>query len=170
MKSNESKTKITHQKYFDKYQEQINSSGGIFTKKTRERILGIRGLSGRYRTKKRFWVEQGENIQSALRDLALFIETTETPIVDDVINIGSLTPVVEALLGKPLADNAEPDLIRAEIAQLFIQTGFSYLALMKIHMIPSLYERVISEANELSRLLVTSFQPEGKRQSLARVP
>jgi len=109
-------------------------------------------------------------MKAALPDIQIFIEFASKKDVNKVITRKTLKPIVEALFDNPSLDQAEPDLIRAEIAGLFIQGGFNYLTSMKIQETPSLHTWVILEAIELSRLLVESFKPKSERQSFARVP
>ena len=151
------------EKMREKYRPFIDRDGGIFTASKRRRLLryspGRRGYSEEDAT---FRYDVRRFVKQALVDLELFIEVADKKDMDKVLNSETLRPIVEALLWHPVVEQAEPDLTRAEIAQSFIQAGFDYLSSMKIHEIPSLHQRVISEAIELSHLLVKSFKVGGE--------
>lgn len=150
------------EKLIAKFKPHIKRRGGIFTTKTRERLLGIRGQAGRDRTKYDFWYDMRNYVKTALVDLQLFIEVADRGNLHQVITYETLKPLVETLLWHPVVDHAEPDLKRAEIAQLFIQAGFNYLRSMKG--ITLSHGRTIEEAVDLSRYLVESFKPESERR------
>lgn len=140
--------------------------GGIFTPTRRYKLLGVSGLPGRpgrevteptpdFRWKTR------ECVKRALIDLQIFIEFADKDDVNMVITRETLMPVVEALLWHPVVEQARPDLTRAEIAQMFIQQGFNYLQSWKI---PSVVQKTIGEAIDISHFLVESFKPESERR------
>jgi len=104
----------------------VRSGGGIFTRKTRERLVGIKGLSGRDRTKNDFWYDVRNRVKTALKDLELFVEAASRDHVNQAINKESLEPVVSTLLWGPDLHDPSPDPIRAEIADILILWGFRY--------------------------------------------
>ena len=121
--------------------------GGIFTRKTRQRLTGVLGLSGRNRTKNDFWYDQREKVKRALIDLELFIRCADKDQVNQVLTRDTLLPIVVWLFMKPTV--AEPDVIRSDIADLFIHNSFSYLRNQIPHMTLS-HDRTIREATDLS--------------------
>lgn len=137
----------------------LRGGGGIFTPKTRKGLLGILGQAGRARTRNQFWYKVRNRVRTALTDLQLFIEVTGKNNVNQVVTQETLAPVVKALL----SFKEGPDLKRAEIARLFIRTGFNYLK-SKEKDITLSHHRTTEEALDLTDFLVESFKPESKRQ------
>lgn len=134
--------------------------GGIFWGKTRERIMTKRGLSGRSRAINTFWYRQRENVKTALIDLQLFIEMAGKDQVNQVVTRETLKPVVEALLSKPIEDRAKAELTRAEIAQLFIETGFNYLRATQP--LPQAIHETLNNASDSIDFLIRNFPSEPK--------
>lgn len=84
--------------------------------------------------------------------------------MNQVITTETLKPVVEALLWHPVVARAEPDLTRAEIAQLFIRVGFDYLSSMRPSDMTKAHQDTVNQASDLSNWLVDRFKPEGERR------
>ena len=120
---------------------------GIFTRKTRRRLVGASGIPGRDRTMNDFWYDQREKVKRALIDLELFIRCADKDQVNQVLTRDTLLPIVVWLFMKPTV--AEPDVIRSDIADLFIHNSFSYLRNQIPHMTLS-HDRTIREATDLS--------------------
>jgi hypothetical protein len=128
------------------------AGGGIFTTKTRKRLLGMSGLSGRDRTKNDFWNDVRKRVRNAQKDLQLFVMTSDRDQVNQVITAETLVPAIRALL-----DSRMSDLNRAEIARLFITEGFSYLQGTSVLNITLAHDRTITEAIDLANYLVTHY-------------
>ena len=153
------------QKLLAKFKPFMEKAGGIFTSKTRARLLGIKGLSGRNRTKDDFWHDQRENVKTALIDLDLFIEAADDDKVNQVITRETLAPIVDELLWGPVfippfPDRAKLYLERARIADLFINYGFNYLKTMNSSMMTLPHKNTMEEAIDLSRFLLETFKVE----------
>lgn len=131
--------------------------GGIFTHKTREKILTGKGISGRGVKKNQFWYHQRENAKSALIDLQLFIELSEKSDVDQVMTKESLEPIIGSLLLGLAVFNEPPDKNRAEIADMLIRQGFSYLEQKAGNHITKSHDRTIMEALDLSNYLLNAI-------------
>lgn len=139
----------------------LSTGTGIFLPKTRKRLLGIKGLTGRDRTKHDFWFDQRNRVERGLIDLQLFIDVAEKKNVNKVVNAGTLKPLVGILLRKPVRGfSLEPDPIRAWIAQLFIEAGFYYLERMCSDHITLSHKHTIEEAIDLSRYLARAVPDE----------
>lgn len=135
------------------------AGGGIFTKKTRERLLGTRGLAGRDRTKSDFWFDVRNRVKNALVDLALFIETSDKDQINQVLTKESLEPVVYALLQYySIWFGKEPDPNRAEIADMLILLSFRFLKESAKGNITLSHERTMTEAVDLSDFLVSRIK------------
>ena len=155
-------TDFKKQQLLDKYQEHLaQAQGGIFTKKGRERLLGIARKYGgdESRTLSTFWNRTTTYVENALVDLDLFIQTAEKKRFDKVISAESLRPIVQDLFWA----GERNDKNRAEIAQLFIQMGFHYLESSLLHSLSQVHQRSISEAVDLSRILSMDIA-RGKRE------
>ena len=153
------------EKLLAKFQPFMERAGGIFGVKTRARLLGIEGLSGRNRTKDDFWHDQRESVKMALIDLDLFIEAADDNSVNQVITRETLEPIVNELLWGPVFIPPPPDraklyLERARIADLFIKWGFEYLSSMNSDMMSLSHKRTMEDAIDLSRLLLETFKTE----------
>ena len=137
---------------------------GLFTPTTRKRLLG-EVPEGKIPLKdKATWrYKNREHVKTALIDLQLFIEMGDEYSVSDTVTQESMKPIVEALLLRPLQENAKPDLKRAEIAKLFIHAGFEYLQQVKKEPAGGLYERAISDGLEICDALVDLFRPPSER-------
>ena len=155
----------------DKYQKHLiakfnehimKADGGAFTPITRKRLTGIKGLSGRERTKNDFWNDVRKRVKRALIDIELFIEFAERGQVNQVLSAETLEPIVSALL-KGFAFGGELDTKRAEIAHMFVKQGLEYLRGMNPDM--SLVEiRTIDEAVDLSKRLVYAVKDRYKQK------
>lgn len=74
-----------------------------------------------------------------------------------------LRELTETLLWHPVVEKADPDLERARIAQLFIESGFNYLRYMKGNRVTLSHRRTIDEAVDLSVFLLESFKPDSEQ-------
>ena len=140
-----------------------NTQGGMFTKKTRQKILTKEGISGRGQTINMFWYRQRENVRTSLIDLQLFVEEAEENNVKQVIDEESLKPLVDALLGR-LCLSWQEKLRKAEIARLFINTGFMYLSSIHRNNLTLSHLNTISEATDLANYLVEQLKPRSERR------
>jgi len=137
------------------------AGGGIFTPKTRKMIVGLRSIAVRDKTKNDFWLDQRKRVKYALKDLEIFIELAGEDNLNQVVTAKTLEPVIKALLSRPVWENAQPDLNRAEIARIFINIGFEYLMKMQKKHITRSHKRTIDDARDLSNYLVQFFKLEG---------
>jgi len=140
------------------------AEGGIFTRKTRRRLGGKLGLSGRDRTRNQFWYKVRNRVRTALKDLELFIKSADESHVKQVLTAETLRPVVVSLLhkGDVRVYGKMPDVSIAEIAHLFIQEGLRCLSEHNKYVTKS-HARTIEEAIDLSSFLVETFKPESER-------
>lgn len=139
-----------------------SAGGGIFLRKTRERLLGTRALSGRDRTKNDFWYDVRNRVKNALVDLELFVETADKEQRDQVLTKHSLEPVINALLISQLSwSERDPNPTKAEIADMLIQWGFNYLEAMTKNSLTLSHERTMKEALDLSNYLLSSIKGTG---------
>jgi hypothetical protein len=137
------------------------AGGGIFTKKTRERLLGLRVASGRDRTRNQFWYDVRNNVKNALVDLELFIETTDKDQLDQVLTRKSLEPVIAVLFqGFKAYSETEADLNRADIADMLILLAFRYLKEKARKGISLSHSRTIDEAVDLTDFLLHMIKGE----------
>ena len=126
----------------------LNEAGGAFTPKTRKRLVGISNLSGRGRTKNKFWYDLRNDVRRALVDLMLFIEFADEDQVSQVISEETLRPIVIALSeSSPMMRGLSRT--RVEIAGMFVRAGFRYLETMQSHITLS-HRRTIEEALDLT--------------------
>lgn len=139
-----------------------NTQGGIFTKKTREKILTKKGISGRGQTINTFWYRQRESIKTALIDLQLFVEEAGESNVKQVINEETLKPLVDSLLS--FSYLSLPELRKAQIARLFIKVGFKYLSSIYHNDLTKSHQNTISEATDLSDYLAEHLKPSSERR------
>lgn len=136
--------------------------GGIFNKKTRERLMGIQRKTGRGRKETDFWYDIREYLKSALIDIQLFLEFADEKNINLVMTGERLQPLIQKLASSEYPFKA--DLRRADIANLLIQNGFRYLYYSKRSEITLSHKRTINEAVDLSNFLVWSFVPIEQRQ------
>jgi hypothetical protein len=155
-------------KYMRLYQELDNQSfsarGGIFTKKTRKRLLGIEGQTGRGRTKYDFWYDVRKYVKTALIDLQLFIELAGKSNIDQVITAESLKPVLYSLVWHPVIHKEEKDMEKAKIAKLLIDVGFGYLSSNMHKHLTEPHRRSIGEAIEVADYLVKTLETDLERK------
>lgn len=136
------------------------AGGGIFNRKvTRERLLGIRSLSGRDRTKNDFWYDVRNRVRTALKDLEFFIDAADAEQRDQVLTRESVEPLFNALFYfHPKFPEKEPNATKAEIAYTLIQEGFRYLEGMTKDKITLSNERTIKEALDVSDFLLSTIK------------
>ena len=139
-----------------------NAKGGIFTNKTRMRLLNL--VHGREKTMNDFWYDRRKNIEAALVDIQLFVEVAGKDNVNQVMTWDSLRPIIHQLLYEPAYDLTGPDINKAEIASRLIQAGFVYLSMKKRNHITNSHQRTINDALDLSSYLVELFKPESERR------
>jgi len=144
------------------------AGSGIFTTKTRRRLVGtldMRGRGGRYGLEKKsnqpkndFWYERRKQVKNALKDLELFIQLAGKDQIDQVVTKETLQPMIDALLfGLAIRHVQTPDRNRGEIADMLIQLGFQYLKNTMSEDITLSHQRTIKEAVDLSNYLVSKI-------------
>lgn len=160
MKTNNRQNEKLVSKYEQLIDEAKTGGEGTFTTNTRYRLLGVQGRSGRGRKEKDFWFHVRNQVKGALIDLQLFIEVAGDNNVRQAFNEEKLKPMVETLLWHPIVDNKNPDINRAEIARLFVNSGLNYLenVASSLKADTLLHKRGIEEAKDLSNFLVESLR------------
>jgi hypothetical protein len=143
--------------------------GGIFRTSKRKQLLGLKGRTGRDRTKADFRYKNRLQVKTALIDLQLFIQTSDDKDVDNVLNRDTLEPVIRTLLfpysiQEPPKQGAE----KAKTAQLLIEVGFEYLRKSTVMVSTSSQERKIDNCIGLSKQLTLLLLPENERAELLR--
>ena len=136
----------------------LGTQGGIFTQKTRERIMTNEGLSGRGITRNQFWYRQRENVKTALIDLQLFVELADKENVDKVMTREALEPIVTGLLWGRSLSQLIVDKNSAEIAYMFIRWGLEHLRAKAGKGITLSHERTINEALDLAEFLLRTIR------------
>jgi hypothetical protein len=158
-----------NEKLLAKYSKLVEvKTGGIFTAKTRKRMLGVSGPGRKRldtdRSKYDLWYDVRKNVEIALKDLKFFIEAAGDANVNQVITRDALEPIVRELLWDssidipPFPDRAKLYLERARIADLFIKWGFDYLSEMNSNMMPLPLKKTMEEAIALSQFLLATFK------------
>lgn len=133
--------------------------GGIFTKSTMRKLLGIQKIAEKGKTKDNFWYDQRNKIKRTLIDLELFISVAGEKNVDQVINEETMTPLVNTILAFRFPNSNEgyervkPDPKMAKVAKLFIETGFSYLAYANGIEMTRSHNRTVEDAMDLAKYL-----------------
>jgi hypothetical protein len=97
--------------------------------------------------------------QKEIADLTRLANMLPKKQLKQIFTWETLKPVVEALLH----NQAEPDPVRAQIAQLFIEEGFGCLVGMKTELMTKAHLRTTDEATDLANYIVESLKPDGKR-------
>jgi hypothetical protein len=92
-------------------------------------------------------------------DLTKLADMLPKDQLEQIFTWETLKPVVEALLH----NQTEPDPVRAQIAQLFIEEGFGCLVGMKTELMTKVHLRTKDEATDLANYIVESLKPDGKR-------
>lgn len=135
-----------------------SGGGGIFTRKTRKRLVGIKGLAGRDRTKNDFWYDIRKRVKNALKDLELFIEVADREQVNQAISREALEPIITALLWGTAIHDPQLSTNRAEIADMLILWGFRYFQQKTSQNITLSHERTMKEAVDLSDYLLKTLK------------
>jgi hypothetical protein len=115
-----------------KYHQRLKDRrGGIFSKSSRERLLGLtKSYSGRYagNTLLNFWNRIIEYVSTTFIDLELFIETTGRDNRSKVINIETIEPLFNTYFQIGKGKFTEKDSTKADVARLLIAYSFKYLS------------------------------------------
>lgn len=138
-----------------------SADSGLFTRKTRRRLVGTLGLSGRDRTKNDFWYDQRNRVRTALTDLEIFLMVAPQSSVEQVFTLENVKSVIGALLWYR---GDQPDAEVALIAQYLVESGFTYLRRHQSTLVTEIHEQTINHALDISRLLAAQFAPENKRR------
>lgn len=148
----------------------LKNFGGIFTKKKRGQLLGLDDLPGRPNTKIDFWYDVRTRVKNSFIDLELFIETSETETVNQVITKENLEGFVYSLLHNPLVKEEANDITRAEIAQLFVEVGLRYLLSVQNEqsLAPKIVERNFEDTIGLSQYVIDSLKLTQKESVLQK--
>jgi hypothetical protein len=138
-----------------KYQTHLREApGGIFSKKARDRLLGIaRPYGGEHgKTLANFWNRIRTYVSNALVDLEFFIETADYKQVKQVINLEALEPLIKTYFQLEFGETADTTIEKVAIADYMVYAGFEYLRHRKIQILD--YEKKkIEEAVILSNFL-----------------
>lgn len=161
------------EKYRRKY-KQVNFSGygGIFTKKRRKQLLGLKGKSGRDRplegqSKYSFWYDVRESVKSGLIDLQLFIEAADEENVNTVLTKESIEPAVYAFFFYQKPQNEKDVSSKAKVARMLVEHGLNYLrSESRFGQLRKKEEQEIDDAIELSNQLAFRLLTEGERMNV----
>ncbi|MCS4537354.1 MAG: hypothetical protein HYY67_00655 [Thaumarchaeota archaeon] len=149
------------------FEKRLPSSGGLFTKRKRLRLLGkLRGRRPEGEPSIQstdFWFDVRQSVKAGLYDLEMLIETAPEKELTKVITAEALKPSVQSLLWNT-ALGLPPDPNRARIAQMLIEQGFGYLGLAVRNKITLSHGRTIQEAIDLANFLAESAKPESERR------
>lgn len=118
------------------------------------------GRPPRDNTKRQRYLAIRNVAQKEIVDLTRLANMLPKDQLKQIFTWETLKPLVEALLPHP---QAEPDPVRAQIAQLFIEHGFWCLMGMKPELMTKAHLRTKDEATDIVNFLVESFKPEGNR-------
>ena len=151
----------------EKYAYWLNEAkGGIFRKSARKKMLGLSRLPAKGQPRNSWWYKKRLYVDSALVDLAIFLQAAGPSNVDHVVSLESLKPIIDAIfwsdITEPNADIVDSE--KAIIAQYMIDVGFSYLERINPHYIGKLAYRVIDDAKEVSRYLTAISLPDEERE------
>lgn len=145
------------------------SGTGIFVKKKRKQLLSIEAKSGGKTSSKNdrerktianFWYDVRENAKTGLIDLQLFAETVSDKDSNQVLNVDTLTPVIDAFLDRNKTDSA-----RAMVAYMLIERSYQYLSALSHSYLMPAQERQIEDAINLAKQLTLLVLPQDKRGS-----
>jgi hypothetical protein len=119
----------------DKFRKMYEKTqGGIFWNRTRDKLLTKKGIQ-------------------------LFIETATENNVNQVFNEETLKPFVDALLYRYTTNST-----KTKIAQMFIETGFSYLRQATLGLATPVQKRAIDDAMDLTKQLTFLSLPDDERE------
>ncbi len=138
----------------------LEMGGGIFTPKTRKKILGIMKQPKPGMSTNQFWYKIRNQVERALIDLWLFVEVSGEQNMNQVMTRKSLEDLVYSLLTIQLFKEG-PDKNLAEIAQMFIKQGFAYFENMfslSEYRLPLSSKRTMEEAVDLSEHLLLQVE------------
>jgi hypothetical protein len=171
--SEESEIEKLQKKYRRMYKQgNYSSNGGIFTKKRRKQLLGLKGKSGRDRplegqSKYSFWYDVRENLKNGLIDLQLFIEAADEENVNNVLTRQSIEPVVYAFFFFQKPQNENDVSSKAKVAHMLVEHGLNYLrSESRFGQLRKKEEKEIDEAIELSNQLAFRLLTEGERMKV----
>ena len=72
--------------------------GGIFTPKTREKMITGKGISESSPVKNTFWYRQRENVKTAILDLYLFLRAAGEENIKQVFTEVTVAPMISSLI------------------------------------------------------------------------
>ncbi len=131
------------------------SRGGIFTPKTRKKIIAQAGTTRVGRSKNDFWFDRREDVKMGLLDLQLFLESANEGQIKRVINYDTIEPLIKLLLRQPIRDVQanKQDLVKTRIAGLFVELGLEYIRGMMGDKVTLSHTRTIDEAIDFEQFL-----------------
>jgi len=143
----------------DKYGEFLDQArGGIFTRKSREKLIGKVRIYGKEASRNNFWYDRRNDIKSAFKDMTIFFQVAGKNNVDQVLEDVDFDEFLHALLEgdkKHLLDDSNPK--KSFIAQKLVAHGLLFLSNNLPHKITKSHQRTIEEALDLSKYLVSEF-------------
>jgi hypothetical protein len=140
----------------------VGRQGGIFTQKTREKMITKEGISESSPARNTFWYRQRENVKTALLDLYLFLKEAGEDNVKQVFTEETLAPMISSLLETNY--HGAPELRKAEISRLFILYGFNYLHKKYLNNLTVSHKNTIHTAVDLADYLAELLKPFEKRK------
>ena len=91
--------RLRHVARIDEYRKFVETAdSGLFTRKTRRRLVGKLGLSGRGLTKNDFWLDQRNRVKNALKDLEIFLMVAGSKNIRQTFTFENVKPFLGALL------------------------------------------------------------------------
>jgi hypothetical protein len=141
------------------------SGSGIFVKKKRKQLLGLKRKSGGKSVVKEdrttlanFWYDVRQSVKQAQIDLMLFAEFADKKDIDSAITRASIKQFLGMLLGLPQKTSGE----KAKIAELLVELGLGYLQQYS-RQVTNSQKRIFEDAIEASQQLTSLMLPENDR-------
>jgi hypothetical protein len=135
--------------------------GGLFTPRTRQRLIGE--AKTERSTKTDFSYDVRERVKNGLADLTLFMKFAESKDIEQTITAERLKPLIESLFETRYPVKRRSDTRTIAIANLLVQLGFYHLYMVKRHDMTQAHKRTIREALDLANYLFQSFLAEKDR-------
>jgi hypothetical protein len=146
----------------------LTKGGGIFTKPTGKKLLGLKEIPGKDIKKSKFWCQQREKTRAALVDLEVFLETAGEENISQVFTNESLEPIIVALLfnSMTLDKTIDPGNKRnnADIARMLIKWAFESLSEMAPDLMTLPHQQAKEAAIDLANFLAESFKPKNEQR------
>lgn len=165
------------EKWQEKYRKLYGidfSGSGIFVKKKRKQLLGLKAKSGgktsseeehERKTLANFWYDVRESIKYGLVDLQLFIETSGEENINRVLNSERLEPIFKILFEKHAPENMEYVSNRAKVAHMLVKCCLEYLRFASKPYLRRKEDQEINDSIELSQQLMFNLLTDKEKHS-----